>query len=117
MTKARLLAMSALALAAVPALAATTGGFSPARLSAIDKTISSDAFEGRGPATRAETKTINYIADQFKAAGVQPAGDVVNGQRSWFQNVPLLKSEWLAAPRMTLNLGTGQSLQLTQGDQ
>ena len=42
---------------------------------------------------------------------------MVNGQRSWFQNVPLLKSEWVAAPQMTLNLGNGQSLQLTQGDQ
>ena len=94
----RWLAATAFAISAIPALAASTGPFSPQRLSDIDKTISSDAFEGRGPATRAETKTINYIADQFKAAGVQPAGDMVNGQRSWFQAVPLLKSEF-AAPR------------------
>jgi len=113
----RWLAATALAICAVPAIAASTGPFSAKRLSDIDRTLGSDAFEGRGPATRAETKTINYIADQFKAAGVQPAGDMVNGQRSWFQNVPLLKSEWTAAPQMTLNLGNGQSLQLTQGDQ
>src|SRR6478672_2934087 len=117
MTKARLLAMSALALAAVPALAATTGGFSPARLSAIDKTISSDAFEGRGPATRAETKTINYIADQFRAAGLQPAGDTVGGKRGWFQNVPLLRSEISGSPQLALNLGNGRTVQLTQGNE
>ena len=113
----RWLTATALAIAAVPAIAASTGPFSAKRLSDIDRTLGSDAFEGRGPNTRAETKTINYIADQFRAAGVQPAGDMVNGQRSWFQTVPLLKSEFVSAPRMTLNLGNGQSLQLTQGDQ
>ena len=89
----RWLAATALAICAVPAIAASTGPFSAKRLSDIDRTLGSDAFEGRGPATRAETKTINYIADQFKAAGVQPGGDMVNGQRCWFQNVPLLQSE------------------------
>jgi Zn-dependent M28 family amino/carboxypeptidase len=117
MTKAHLLALSALALAAVPALAETSGAFSPARLSEIDKTISSDAFEGRGPATRAETKTINFIADQFRAAGLQPAGDTVGGKRGWFQNVPLLRSEITGDPQFALNLGNGQTLQLTQGNE
>jgi Zn-dependent M28 family amino/carboxypeptidase len=101
----------------MPVLAATTGGISAQRLSDVDKFISSDAFEGRGPDTRAETKTINYIADQMKAIGLQPAGDVVNGQRSWFQNVPLLRSEWTVGPQLTLNLGNGQTVQLTQGEQ
>ncbi|HET7576368.1 MAG TPA: M28 family metallopeptidase [Sphingomicrobium sp.] len=113
----RLLAATALALTTIPAIAQDMGPFSPQRLSDIDKYISTDAFEGRGPATRAETKTIDYIADQFKAAGVQPAGDMVNGQRSWFQTVPLLKSEFATAPTFTLNLGNGQSMPLTQGDQ
>ncbi len=114
----RLFAASALALAATASFAATTGsGISPQRLSDVDKFISSDAFEGRGPATRAETKTINYIADEFKAIGLQPAGDMVNGQRSYFQTVPLLKSDIVGNPQFTLNLGNGQTLQLTQGDQ
>jgi Zn-dependent M28 family amino/carboxypeptidase len=113
----RWLAATAIALAAAPVVAADTGPFSAQRLSDIDKYISTDAFEGRGPATRAETKTINYIADQFKAAGVQPAGDMVNGQRSYFQAVPLVKSEFVAPPQFTLNLGNGQSLPLTQGEQ
>src|SRR3954466_12348781 len=104
-------------LTAAPLTAASTGTFSPQRLSAVDKFISSDAFEGRGPATRAETKTINHIADQFRAVGLQPAGDAVNGQRSWFQAVPLLRSEIAGNPQLTLNLGSGQTVALTQGDQ
>jgi Zn-dependent M28 family amino/carboxypeptidase len=116
-TSFRLLAATAIALAAAPAIAQDMGPFDPAQLSQIDKYISSDAFQGRGPATPAETKTIDYIADQFKAAGVLPAGDTVNGQRSYFQAVPLLKSEFATAPTFTLNLGNGQSMPLTQGDQ
>src|SRR5438309_2575043 len=104
-------------LAAAPLAAAPVSTFSPQRLSAVDKFISSDAFEGRGPATRAETKTINYIADQFGAVGLQPAGDVVNGKRSWFQAVPLLRSEIVGNPQFTLNLGNGQTVALSQGDQ
>jgi len=112
----RLLAATALALAAAPLLAATTGGISPQRLSDVDKFISSDAFEGRGPATRAETKTINYIADQFRAVGLEPAGDTVNGQRGWFQNVPLLKAELAGDPVVTIQ-GAGGAMRLTQGNE
>jgi len=116
MTKFPLFAATAL-MVAVPAFSAPTGSFSPQRLSDIDRTISSDAFEGRGPATRAETKTINYIADQFRAAGLQPAGDTVGGKRSWFQNVPLLRSEIVGNPKLALSLGNGQTLMLTQGSE
>ena len=86
---------------ALTAAAPASAEISAQRLSDIDKFISTDAFEGRGPATRAETKTINYIADQFRAAGVQPAGDTINGQRSYFQAVPLRRSEFVAPPRFT----------------
>jgi Zn-dependent M28 family amino/carboxypeptidase len=113
----RWLAASAIALAAVPLTAASMGTFSPSRLSEIDKTISSDAFEGRGVNTPAEVKSVNYIIDQFRSAGLEPGGDVVNGKRSWTQAVPLLQSEIVGAPQITLNLGNGQSLPLTQGNE
>ena len=48
--------------------------------------------------------------------GVQPGGDVVNGQRSWTQAVPLLKSEIVAAPHVTIT-DTGRPMRLTQGDE
>ena len=46
------------------------------------KTLASDEFGGRKPLTEYETKTINYIADEFKKLGLQPAN---NG--SYFQPV------------------------------
>jgi Zn-dependent M28 family amino/carboxypeptidase len=113
----RWLAASAIALAAIPVTAASTGVFSPQRLSEHVKTLGSDAFEGRGVNTPAETKTVNYIIDQFRSAGLEPGGDVVNGRRTWTQAVPLLQSDIVGTPQLTLNLGNGQTLPLTQGEQ
>ncbi len=90
--------------------------FSPERLSADVKTLASDAFEGRGPATPAEAKTIDYVVAQMKAAGLQPGGDLKDGKRSWTQAVPLLRSEIVGAPKLTLTLGDSHEA-LTQGEQ
>ena len=111
-----------LACAAATALLSTgalaqTKPVSAQRLSDITKTLGSDAFEGRGPATRAETKTVDYIIAQFKTAGVQPGGDIVNGQRTWVQKVPLLKSDIVGDPDLSLDLGAGPALKLTQGEE
>ena len=46
------------------------------------KTLGSDAFGGRKPMTEYETKTIHYIADEFKRLGLEPAN-----QGSYFQAV------------------------------
>jgi Zn-dependent M28 family amino/carboxypeptidase len=110
----RLLAASAIALAAVPLAAAPTGTFSPRRLSDVDKVLSSDAFQGRGTASSIEPTVINYIAQQLQAAGVQPGGDLVNGKRSWFQNVPLLQSQIAGTPQISLN-ENGTVVPLQQG--
>jgi hypothetical protein len=80
------------------------------------KILSSDAFEGRGPDTRAEVKTVDYITAQFRAVGLQPGGDLENGKRSWTQKVPLLRSEWQASPRLSID-AAGQKLALTQGEE
>ena len=105
---------TAIALVAVPVGAASTGEFSTQRLSEIDKAISADAFQGRGTAAPIEPTVIQYIADQMKAAGVQPGGDVVNGQRTWFQSVPLLESQITGTPNITLN-ENGTVVPLRQG--
>jgi Zn-dependent M28 family amino/carboxypeptidase len=109
----RLLFATALAAAAIPATAAPAA-FSTQRLSDIDRQLSSDAFQGRGPATAIEPTVITYIADQLKAAGVQSGGDVVNGQRTWFQRVPLLRSEITGTPQISLN-ENGTVVPLSQG--
>jgi len=111
-----LFAATAIALVAGPVAAADTGGFSPQRLSQHVQTLGSDAFEGRGVNTRAETKTVDYIVGQFQAAGLQPGGDLVNGQRKWTQDVPLLQSDWAAAPQASISLN-GQQVALTQGEE
>ncbi|MBS0502638.1 MAG: peptidase M20, partial [Proteobacteria bacterium] len=90
--------------------------FSADRLNQDIKTLSSDAFEGRGPATAGEEKAIAYISEGFKAAGLQPAGDPEGGTRSWYQKVPLLKSEIVGAPRLAMTLD-GKAQPLTQGEQ
>jgi hypothetical protein len=106
-----------MALVAVPLTAASMGTFSPQRLSSHVQELGSDAYEGRGPNTPAEIKTVNYIIDQFRSAGLEPGGDVVDGRRTWTQAVPLLKSDISGTPQLTLNLGNGQTMPLTQSDQ
>ncbi|HET8611361.1 MAG TPA: M28 family metallopeptidase [Sphingomonas sp.] len=107
-----------LAVLPAAALAASTPEpvFSPQRLSTIDKTISSDAFEGRGPATPAETKTVDYIIQQMKADGLQPGGPMINGKRQWTQDVPLLRSEIVGQPQSSMDIG-GVKTPLTQGQE
>src|SRR5438477_9000031 len=78
---------AALALA-LPAFA-TAPQIDAARLSEHIKVLSSDAFEGRGPATAGEVKSVAYISQQFKAVGLQPGGDKTKSGRAWTQNVPL----------------------------
>jgi Zn-dependent M28 family amino/carboxypeptidase len=106
---------SAIAFTAIPfAAAAQSGNFSTQRLSEIDKAISSDAMQGRGTASAIEPTVIQYIADQFKAAGLQPGGDMVDGKRSWFQKVPLLESQIAGTPQISLN-ENGTVVPLQQG--
>lgn len=61
-------------------------------------TLSSDEFEGRLPTTVGEEKTIAYLIEQFKAAGMQPG----NGD-SFLQKVALM--EITADPNMTMTIG------------
>ncbi|MGH8216937.1 MAG: peptidase M20, partial [Rhodanobacteraceae bacterium] len=98
------------------AAAATPVTFSTQRLSHEVKTLSSDAFEGRGPATPAEDKTIDYVVGRLKAAGVQPGGDLKDGKRTWTQAVPLLRSEIVGTPSLTLTVD-GKTRKLTQGEE
>src|SRR5258708_34363692 len=60
--------------------------FRPDALMAHDKFLSGDLLQGRGPGTRGDELAMQYIAAQFQAVGLEPAGD--NG--TFFQRVPLL---------------------------
>jgi len=105
-----------IALALQPAVAAKAPTFDPQRLSAVVKTLSSDAFEGRGPATVGETRTVEYVIAQMKAAGLQPGGDLKGGKRGWTQAVPLLRAEITGAPKLAVTV-KGKPQPLTQGNE
>jgi Zn-dependent M28 family amino/carboxypeptidase len=55
-------------------------------MAAHDQFLSSDLLEGRGPGTRGDEIAQQYIAAQFEAYGLAPAGD----GGTYYQNVPLL---------------------------
>ena len=99
---------------AVSALEAPT--FDAKRLSDEVRTLSSDAFEGRGPATAGEEKTVAWLTEQFKAAGLQPGGDLVDGKRGWTQAVPLLRANIVGKPTVSVTVG-GKKQALDQGEQ
>ena len=87
----------AAALAALLATAAAPPVAAPhvdmARMSDIPRTLASDEFQGRAPGTPGEDKTIPDLIAQFKAAGLEPAGE--NG--GWTQEVPMIRTQ-LGAP-------------------
>jgi len=96
-----------------PAYAPTFDG---KRLSQEVKTLSSDEFEGRAPATAGETKTVAYVVEQMKAAGLEPGGDLKNGKRAWTQAVPLARAQISGTPDLSLSIA-GKTQRLTQGEE
>jgi Zn-dependent M28 family amino/carboxypeptidase len=78
-----------------------------ATLTTATQILASDDYEGRAPTTAGEEKTVAFIADQFKKAGLQPGN-----KGSWFQNVPLV--ETTATPGAMTVAGGSAPLTLTQ---
>jgi Zn-dependent M28 family amino/carboxypeptidase len=90
--------IAALAAFVLSACASTSGGeagryssgpIDPNRLSLITRTLASDEFEGRGPGTPGEAKTIAYLSQQFQSLGLEPAGD----DGTFLQRVPLIRTQ------------------------
>lgn len=91
------------ALLATAAYAQDSGPIDPARLSAITKTLSGDDFQGRSPGSPGEEKTVEYVIAQFKALGLEPAGD--NG--TYVQDVDLLRTQVKPGGTYALHLPGG----------
>ena len=87
-------------------LAAAASGYviDPAALSRDIKVLASDAFEGRGPGTAGEQKTVEYLIQQFQAAGAVPAGE--NG--SWTQSVEMQRATLSDARTVRFDGRSGQ---------
>ncbi|MCU6455093.1 M28 family peptidase [Sphingomonas sp. A2-49] len=105
-------------LAALPLVAASPAAdpISADRLSADVKVLASDAFGGRAPGTPGETKTIDWLVAQFKAAGLEPGGS----DGGWTQPVPLIRtmlgSGAVAANGMPLAIGRDVYLSTVRPD-
>jgi Zn-dependent M28 family amino/carboxypeptidase len=64
--------------------------------------LSFDSFGGRKPFTPGETKTINYLQQQFSAAGLEPGNS-----NSFFQEVPMMNILATAAQGMKVQSPKG----------
>jgi Zn-dependent M28 family amino/carboxypeptidase len=63
------------------------------------KVLASDEYEGRGPGTKGEELTVNYLVEQFKKIGLQPG----NTDGTYVQNVPLVGITADGAPLIVKN--------------
>lgn len=104
------------AAAAQPVFAADTPTFDAKRLAQDVQVLSSDAYEGRAVATPGEAKTLAYLIGQFKAAGLAPAGDLVDGKRAWTQDVPLGRFEITGPVAVSVSDGRGRTAWTQGGD-
>jgi Zn-dependent M28 family amino/carboxypeptidase len=87
---------------AAPAIQADT-------IRTVTRVLASDAFEGRGPSTPGEDKTIAYLIERFKNAGLQPGN---NGE--WVQKVPTVEITAGNAAPLAVKAG-GQALNFAFG--
>jgi len=77
------------------------------RMSEVTRVLASDEFQGRAPGTPGEAKTIPYLIEQFKAAGLEPAGE--NG--GWTQTVPMIHTQLKSPGTVSVSQG-GQTTPL-----
>jgi Zn-dependent M28 family amino/carboxypeptidase len=70
------------------------------------KTLASDEYEGRAPASKGEDLTITYLTAQFQQLGLKPG----NPNGTYLQNVPLVGIESQPSPEITVK---GKKLNLT----
>jgi Zn-dependent M28 family amino/carboxypeptidase len=69
-----------------PALKAALESITPGELMNHIKILASDEFEGRGPGTAGEDKTVAYVSAQFRKMGLEPG----NPDGTYLQTVPLV---------------------------
>ena len=84
---------------ALPAAAAPEDAITAPRLLGHIKVLASEAFEGRGPASAGEKKTIAYIEKQFRRMGLKPG----NPDGSYLQKVAL--QGITSKPALTVSAG------------
>ncbi len=79
-------AILSLLLLGTAASAQTSPAISVETLKTVTQVLSSDAYDGRAPTTPAEAKTVAYIVERMKAAGLKPGN-----KGAWTQDVPMVE--------------------------
>ena len=65
----------------------TPGAITPAEVCRVLSVLADDSLQGRGTGTEGGAKAARFIANEMKAAGLEPGGD-----SGYFQRVPLVKA-------------------------
>src|SRR5438128_10765042 len=101
MVLAILLLILAGAMAALNVAAGDPPAISVERIRADVAYLASDRLEGRGPGTAGEELATDYLASEFRRAGLAPAGE----RGAYFQRVPLMRI--VTSPHSTLRATKG----------
>lgn len=90
---------------------AATGEVSADRLNAYVRELADDRYEGRGPGTPGEELTVQWIAAQFEALGLEPAAP----GGSYLQDVPISRTRQDGPATIAARTPNGQR-SLARGD-
>ena len=85
--------LAAAALVVSPVAHAQDAPVTEADLAAHIRILAGDAFEGRGPGTAGEDRTIAYVVGEWAKAGLEP---VPGSATPWLQPVPLVETQALS---------------------
>ena len=64
--------------------------------------LASDSFQGRKPFTLGETRTVDYLQNQFRSLGLEPGNE-----NSYLQEVPMVEITPTADPQMKIEYAKG----------
>jgi Zn-dependent M28 family amino/carboxypeptidase len=97
---------------AVAAPEITVPALSEATMKDVTKELSLDSYEGRAPGSAGEVKTVAYLIEKFKAAGLEPGN---NG--SWTQDVPLVEITAKNVSALSIADKTGKAMSFAYGSE
>src|SRR5215204_708364 len=69
------------------AVGSTPGNVTPAEVCRVLSVLAHDSLEGRGTGTVGGARAARFIAEEMRAAGLEPGGD-----SGYFQRVPMVRT-------------------------
>ncbi|MFN0046595.1 MAG: M28 family metallopeptidase [Sphingorhabdus sp.] len=78
----------------------------------VTKELSLDSYEGRAPGSPGEEKTVSYLIDQFKKAGLEPGN-----KGDWTQDVPLVEITAKNVSALSIADRSGKAMSFAYGSE